>query len=156
MLPNIRKIKGRNCSVSGRKKRSSFGGQCRARTCDLLLVRQARLNLKWLRWCRLHPKGHLIPAPELSRSCTENGFDGCLDGSAARQLHQSRDRRLCVCTYFSTPSLDRVRHVQGRGRTLKLYRESRVRCCCSCESSPQTLSFLSALLPTGCRQAFRI
>ena len=38
MLPNIRKIKGRNCSVSGRKK--SFGGQCRARTCDLLLVSQ--------------------------------------------------------------------------------------------------------------------
>jgi hypothetical protein len=41
MLQNIRKIKGRNCSASCRKKRNSFGGQCRARTCDLLLVRQA-------------------------------------------------------------------------------------------------------------------
>src|SRR6266481_1827343 len=36
----------------------------------------------------VHPKSHLIPAPQLSRSCTENGFDGCFHDSAAREFDQ--------------------------------------------------------------------
>ena len=65
-----------------------------------------------------------------------------------------RDRRLYVCAYSALPSLDRARRVQGLRRTLELCRESRVRCCCSCESSPPDAFLFVGLITNSLQTGF--